>query len=507
MKQTLNREWLLGLALSAATVPTGSADLTTTISSAANWGTWEGFGVSLAWWAKAFGTRSDLADIFFSTEWTTYNGQSIPGMGLTIARYNAGACSWKTVNGSAMVVSPDMIASRQMESYWVDWFNSSPSSSSWSWSVDENQRNMLSMAKARGANIFELFSNSPPWWMCLNHNPSGSDDGSSDNLQSWNYDQHAVYLATIAEYAANNWGVSFQSVEAFNEPSSDWWNGKTGTQEGCHFNFSTQATVIGDLRTELNNRGLSSTLISASDENTYDLAISTWNNLGNTATSNVGRINVHGYQYSGGRRDTLYSLASGAGKRLWNSEYGESDATGESLVTNLLLDFRWLHPTAWVYWQAIDGSGWGLIDGDNDNVSLGAISQKYFALSQFTRHIRPGMRILDGGSDYTVAAYDSTAQKLVIVAANWGAAQYLNFELSDFSSPGVSGAVVPRWITQVGTGDQYSSHNDTYISGTKFWSYFPTGAVQTFEVSKVVLLLWTEDRYDPSGFRLDSDKG
>jgi galactan endo-1,6-beta-galactosidase len=487
MKQSMNHEWLLGLALTAATIPTVAADLTTTISSTTNWGTWEGFGVSLAWWAKAFGTRTDLADIFFSTKSTTYNGQSVPGIGLTIARYNAGACSWNTYNGSTMVVSPDMIASRQIDSYWVDWASTSPSSSSWSWSVDANQRNMLSLAKARGATTFELFSNSPPWWMCLNHNPSGSNNGTSNNLQSWNYDQHAIYLATIAEYAATNWGISFQSVEAFNEPSSAWWNGLTGTQEGCHFDASIQAPVIGYLRTELNNRGLSSTLIAASDETSYDLAITTWNSLGSTATSKVNRINVHGYQYTGGRRDTLYSLASGAGKRLWNSEYGESDATGERLVTNLLLDFRWLHPTAWVYWQAIDGGGWGLIDGSNDDLTLGAVSQKYYALAQFARHIRPGMRILDGGSNYTVAAYDSSAKKLVIVAANWGAAQYLNFDLSKFSQAGASGALVPRWITQTGSGDQYVSYSDTYMSGTKFWSYFPTGAVQTFEVSNVTL--------------------
>ncbi|KAK3375846.1 hypothetical protein B0T24DRAFT_591545 [Lasiosphaeria ovina] len=39
-----------------------------------------------------------------------------------------------------------------------------------------------------------------------------------------------------------------------------------------------------------------------------------------------------------------------AGKKLWNSEYGEGDATGQRLASNLLLDFRWLKPTAWVYW-------------------------------------------------------------------------------------------------------------------------------------------------------------
>ncbi|KAL3473033.1 glycoside hydrolase superfamily [Aspergillus californicus] len=485
--KTINQKWLLGLALTAATIPTAAADLTTTISSTTTWGTWEGWGVSLAWWAKAFGTRTDLADLLFSTKSTSYNAQSVPGLGLTIARYNAGACSWNTIDGSAMVESPSMIESRQMESFWVDWYNATPSSSSWSWSVDANQRNMLALAKARGADIFELFSNSPPWWMCLNHNPAGSDDGSSDNLQSWNYNQFAVYLATVAEYAADNWGISFQSVDAFNEPSSAWWNGQTGTQEGCHFGVSTQATVIANLRTELNNRGLTSTLIAASDETSYDLAVSTWNSLGSTATSTISRINVHGYQYTGGRRDTLYSLASSAGKKLWNSEYGENDATGERLVTNLLLDFRWLHPTAWVYWQAIDGGGWGLIDGSNDDLTLGAVSQKYYALAQFSRHIRPGMRILDGGSNYTVAAYDEAARKLVIVAANWGAAQYINFELGGFSSAGVSGALVPRWITQVGSGSQYLSQSDTYLSGTKFWSYFATGVVQTFEVSNVEL--------------------
>ena len=32
-----------------------------------------------------------------------------------------------------------------------------------------------------------------------------------------------------------------------------------------------------------------------------------------------------------------------------------------SLASNLNLDMRWLHPTAWVYWQVLDGGGWGLV--------------------------------------------------------------------------------------------------------------------------------------------------
>jgi len=152
---------LFFLALARFTV----ADLTTTLDPTSNWGTWEGWGVSLAWWAKAFGGRDDLADIFFATSSTTLNGDSLPGLGLNIARYNAGACSFNSIGGTTMVVSPSIQSSRQMEGFWLDWSSSDPSSSSWNWALDANQRAMLLKAQARGADQFELFSNSPMWWM------------------------------------------------------------------------------------------------------------------------------------------------------------------------------------------------------------------------------------------------------------------------------------------------------------------------------------------------------
>lgn len=472
--------------LLGALVRLAAADETWTISTSSNWGTWEGWGVSLAWWGKAFGDRDDLADILFTLNTTTLNSASLPGLGFNIARYNAGACSNNTYGGYSMVESPDITVQRQMDGYWWDWGSDDPTTSSWEWTVDANQRASLQKAAERGANYLELFSNSPMWWMLYNKNPSGSDDGSSENLQDWNYDNHTHYLAEIALYAQNNWGVGFTSVEPFNEPSSDWWKGTTGTQEGCHIGSSAQAAIIPLMRSELNARGLSSTIVSASDENTYDLAISTFNDLGSTVLSNVGRINVHGYQDGDGDRAGLYSLTSGAGLALWNSEYGDSDATGSNMVSNLILDFRWLHPTAWVYWQAIDGGGWGLIDGDDAALTLNGPTQKYFCLAQFSRHIREGMEILDGGSDHVVAAYDAANSKLVIVAVNWGSAQYINFELSSFSTPGTSGQTIPRWHTQISSGDQYvSSPSDTVQSGTKFWSYFEENEVQTFEVPNV----------------------
>lgn len=478
---------LLPFCLLLTSLAPTSADITVTPDPTSNWGTWEGWGVSLAWWAKAFGNRDDLADIFFTNKQVSFSGRTVPGLAFNIARYNAGACSWNTIGSDRMVVSPQMKPSRQIEGFWVNWDSTDPSSSSWNWNVDANQRAMLLKARDRGANILELFSNSPMWWMCNNHNPSGSDNASSDNLQSWNYEQHALYLATIAKYARDNWKVNFQSVDPFNEPYTNYWSGVSGTQEGCHFDISTQATVTGFMRSQLDRLGLQSISVAASDETSYDQAISTWQSIGSTAQNIIKRINVHGYQKGGGRRDALYDLAQRAGKKLWNSEYGDNDGSGKEMYRNMLLDFVWLRPTAWVYWQAIDITGWGLITGDNEAKTLGAPSTKYYVLAQLSRHIRPGMRILTGGNSDTVAAYDAQQRKLIIVAANWGSAQYINFELSRFSTPGVNGALVPRWSTQSAGGEQYVRHDDTHLSGTRFWSYFETGLIQTFEISGVSL--------------------
>jgi galactan endo-1,6-beta-galactosidase len=108
-------------------VSSSSADLTTTISTATTYGTWDGWGVSLAWWAAAFGDQDVLADLFFTTDWTTYNDVSVPGLGLNIVRYNAGACSWNAdPDGDTMVVSPDIITTRQMDGYWLDWTSTDP---------------------------------------------------------------------------------------------------------------------------------------------------------------------------------------------------------------------------------------------------------------------------------------------------------------------------------------------------------------------------------------------
>ncbi|MFI1724014.1 beta-1,6-galactanase [Streptomyces sp. NPDC020489] len=476
---------LLGSAMATGTA---RADATIAVNPGTSYGTWEGWGTSLAWWANVFGARNDFADLFFTTKSTTYNGTSLPGLGMNIARYNLGACSWNTVNGSSMVTSPNIPAFKQIEGYWQDWNNESPTSSAWDWTADATQRAMLTKAVARGATT-ELFANSPMWWMCQNHNPSGASGG-GNNLQSWNYRQHASHLATVALYARNNWGVNFATVDPFNEPSSSWWTA-TGTQEGCHMDATVQAAVLPYLRSELNSRGLNGVRISASDETSYDLARTTWNSFSATTKGYVDQVNVHGYQGANGRRDLLYSdVVTTSRKKLWNSETGDGDGTGYTMASNLLYDFRWLHPTAWVYWQVMDPTaGWGVIKYDASTLQAGAIETKYYVLAQFSRHIRPGMRILDTGVSYATAAYDATAKRLVIVALNTStSAQTLTFDLSRFTTvTGGSGGLTPRWNTVTTGGDKYASYSNTFLNGKSVAVPFAAKAVQTIQVDGVTI--------------------
>jgi O-glycosyl hydrolase len=459
-----------------------SADTTITVDPATNYGIWEGWGTSLAWWANVFGDRDDFADLFFTTNTVSYGGASLPGLGMNIARYNLGACSWNSVNGEAMVASPNIPRFKQIEGFWQDWNVTDPNQ--WRWAADARQRAALTKAVARGA-MTELFANSPMWWMCLNHNPSGAANG-GNNLQPWNYRQHAVHLAETARRARDSWGVNFRTVDPFNEPVATWWTA-SGTQEGCHIDASIQRTILQYLREELNVRGLTGVGVSASDESLFDQAHSTWSSFDAATRSVVAQVNVHGYQYEGGRRDLVYDDARSAGKILWNSEYGDGDGTGLRMVANLCLDFRWLHPTAWAYWQVMDPTaGWGLIRYDGNSGQAGAVETKLYVLAQFTRHVRPGMRIIGASADNIVAAYDSATRRLVLVVANTGAAQTITLDLSRFSV--VPGGTSTRWTTVTSSGgDRYVRRADVVPSGKLVRLAFPAGSVQTVQIDGVVI--------------------
>jgi len=462
------------------------ADYWMTNQPSTQWGTWDGWGCSLSWWANvdAFGTNQLMANLLFSTNYISYQGANVPGLGYRIVRYNLGAESTNYVGTAHMSVTTNLTQwpYRQITGYWTNWYSTDPASSSWSWWFDSNQRNMMWLARDRGANLFELVSYSPMWWMCYNLDPCGADNGANDNLQSWNYDQHAIYLATVAAYAHSNWGVNFSYVEAFNEPSATWWVG-TGDQEGCHFATATQTSVIGYLRTELDNRGLTWMGVAASDEYSFTQAQTTWQNFNSTAQSKIAKVNVHGYdRYNNTAKSALYAALGG--KKIWQSEYNDNDTNGVTLAYTINADMTYLHPTGWCYWQPYDWSSVGLIEANPLQGIIDRVWPKYYVMAQYSRHIKPGMKIITSGDANTAAAYDSTNHKVVLVTQNWATAQYIGYDLTKFS---IANGALTRWQTDTGgTGERYQQHNDLTWNQTKrFWVWFPANSVITIEAQNV----------------------
>ena len=59
------------------------------VDSSKNLGPWDGWGSSLAWWARATGGTSN-GDYYADLIYTTKTTDGYPGLGLNIVRYNAG---------------------------------------------------------------------------------------------------------------------------------------------------------------------------------------------------------------------------------------------------------------------------------------------------------------------------------------------------------------------------------------------------------------------------------
>lgn len=482
MRATLGVLALMSVLSLSAQEPETPKPLVVKINPAQTWGRWEGWGTSLCWMGKVFGARDDVADLLFTTKTVDVLDQKLPGLGLNIVRYNAGAGSWNEIDGRRMQVSKIILPYRQIEGFWLDGKSADPQSWSWNWQVDANQRAMLQKAKERGADRFELFSNSPMWWMCDNDNPSGSVDKTKDNLPAKNYPAFATYLATIARRAKDHWGIAFSSVEPFNEGSSGYWFADC-KQEGTQFNPPAQATFLPFLRAELDRQGLKGLPIAASDESRYDQALEAWNAFSPEVKALVAKVNVHGYQYAKGNRAELYRrVVIENGKILWNSEHGDSLADGLEMARNIHRDMATLHPTAWCYWQPFDGGGWGMIDADMPKEVLKKVNPKFFVIAQYSRHIREGMAILDSGEAKTIAAYDSAAHKLVLVTLNDGPARTITYDLSAFSAP--DGSVTSVLTEPLGQA-RYRIAHDQVLRQKRLSAPFPAHSIQTFEIENV----------------------
>jgi galactan endo-1,6-beta-galactosidase len=461
---------LIGAALSfrAHAQQSGPATVTVKVDPTKNLGRWDGWGSSLAWWARAIGGTANV-DYYADLIYTMKSTDGYPGLGLNIVRYNVGGGG---ISQAQENKGPKLQWQMDIHGYWADRNNNDPTT--WNWSADENQRSMMQKARARGANIFEMFSDSPMWWMNSNRSTSGSDSG-GDCLAPESYDRFTFYLASVARYAADHWGINFDSVEPFNEPSADWWR-YPNRQEGCHFDVATQGKILERLRRALDRVHLNDLAIAAADENNMDAGLKTWNSYSQTIRGLVGLVNVHGYSngtepYRGPNRAELRRVVGT--KRLWQSEYGDGDASGYTMAQAIIRDLKELRPSAWVYWQPVEPDvpeyGWGLINANyvdthdnasSENTPLVRVNRKFYVFGQFTRYIRSGYQMVAVDDENSVAAYDPTSHKLVVVEVT-REAEEKTLDLSRFSVTGDTvqlvatttspGSDVPDWKQHVTT--------------------------------------------------------
>ncbi|MFE2726929.1 RICIN domain-containing protein [Kitasatospora sp. NPDC059327] len=460
----------------------------------------QGWGTSLGWFANVTGgwpddRRNQLADELFGTD----------GLGLTVARYNIGG-------GDSPETVPYMRPGAAVPGYWkrpaqtggpnggagaADWWNPADPDH-WNADADANQRWWLTAAKARGADTFEAYSNSAPYFMTNSGLVSGAVNGRQDNLRADQYDRFAAYLAGSLKRVQDSTGVTFGSLSPVNEPGTGYWRAG-GPQEGSHWDHASQARMIGSLRGALDAAGLA-TPVAAMDETDPVMFRDDWNSYPAATRSAIGRFNVHTYSTQGrpGPRD----IAKGAGKPLWMSEVDLGGSGPQSftdmapamdLSRRITGDLTELEPRAWVMWQAVEdyenmtpaheNSNWGVIQVDltPDDPAAEPVrkNKKYWALANYTRFVRPGARVIATNSADTLAALRPGDAGTVVVHTNsTGAAQSLTLDLAGFQKPG-AGTAVQRYTTDAGKNVQREADLTVTSAGT-VTTTVGAGSVTTF---------------------------
>ena len=415
----------------------------------------QGWGVSLCWWANVVGgysNRDEYADLVFNT------------LKLNIVRYNIGG--GENPNG------PGTMQFRAM----VPGFE--PERGVWDWTADRNQRWMLKAGLMRGVNRVEAFANSPPYWMTVNGSVTGAVGG-TNNLKVACERDFAVYLAEVLSNISRLDGVTFDSITPLNEPSSRWWV-FGGHQEGCHINAVQQERVIHLLRAELDRRGLP-LLIDAPEENDEQSGIDSLETYTTNGVNEVGQISTH--SYTANNPDGLLALASSFHKPLRQTEYGDGDPTGMKLARRIRDDLTQLRPLSWCYWQGADYAGWGLLDNHlaGDGRTKYRITRKFYVFEQFTRFLRPGCQIIDCGYTNSVVGYDPVSKTLTIVTVNDSPNRFKEtFDLGQFAATGnvAQGYRTSYW-------DRFKRLRPVRIRDGRFSSVFPADSVTTCVVGAV----------------------
>lgn len=405
----------------------------------------EGWGTSLCWWANRVGFSEKLTEksaaLFFSRD----------GLGLSIMRYNIGGGDDPSHRHITRTDS-DMPG-------WLTW-NPTTGKREFDPEADKNQlRVLVAACQAAGSDAYvEAFSNSPPYFMTVSGCSSGHKNPRVTNIKKSCAADFARYLADVVEYLRERMDIPVKSLACMNEPFTPYWHAYSEKQEGCHVSpGKMQSLLLCETAAAIKAKGLDDIEITATDETNSQLQLIALRRLTQEAKAVIGRVSTHTYDKA---TPKLRPYTDRMGLQLWMTETDWSNISGEDpgemgaglwLGEKIIEDLTVLSPCAWVIWQVmagyisrrehqgrrdpeaipdLKGGYWGTAFGDIDNEEI-ILTQKYYAFGQFTRYIRPGMRLIPLDS-HCIAAVDRQNKRLVIVALNTKAQkQERRFTFSD----------------------------------------------------------------------------
>ena len=387
----------------------------------------DGWGVSLCWWAGQCGKWSDKKIDEIIT-WLV----SPTGLNYSHFRYNIGGgddpqnrhCDQHHM-GRGKGLRAEMEGFKDF------------SGDEYHWDRDAAQRKiMLKIKEKRPDAVFEAFSNSCPYYMTYSGCVSGNVDGGKDNLRPEYYEEFAHYLVDVCKHYKDEYGIEFKTLEPFNEAVTGFWYAN-GPQEGCHFDYDSQIKFVRVLAPILKESGLN-TVISAADETNVGLAVDGFKRfISAGADKLVGQWNTHTYSGSNVDRARFAQLAHQTGKDLWMSETGSGgNGIGGNLAMaqRLIDDMRYIQPEAWIDWQYMEEANdqWCTIRGSFADQTYSKV-KNFYVRQQCSRFIRRGYDIVTSLCPQSLAAVNAARDTLVLVALNEGAAAAHIIDLSLFA--------------------------------------------------------------------------
>ena len=387
----------------------------------------DGWGVSLCWWAGQCGNWTDRR-INEIVNWLV----NPTGLNYSHFRYNiGGGDDPENRNCDLHHMGKGKGLRAEMEGF-KDF-----SGDEYHWDRDAAQRKiMLKIKEKRPDAVFEAFSNSCPYYMTYSGCVGGNTDGGKDNLKPEYYEEFAHYLVDVCKHYKDEYGIEFKTLEPFNEPYTNYWYAN-GSQEGCHFDYESQINFARVLEPILRESGLN-TVISAADETNVGLAVEGFKRFISTETDKlIGQWNTHTYSGNNVDRARFCQLAHQTGKSLWMSETG---ASGSGIAGNLAMaqrlidDMRYIQPEAWFDWQYMEeyNDQWCTIRGNFSSQTYQKV-KNFYVRQQCTRFIKRGYDIITSLCPQSLAAVNAARDTLVLVALNEGAAKTHIIDLSLFS--------------------------------------------------------------------------